>query len=457
MSLIQNILIPGQDVDMLALLGYLEAREVFAVQDPEYGAVGDGVANDTSAIEDAYTDAKAVDGIVAFSHGNYKFTNLVFDGDQTAVIAVGGKVTLTCAGTSGIAITVGKSAATMTDFLMEGFEIIGNADMDGGIAWGTNTGNAELVLWRAILRRVTVRTFLKANAYAIKTQYCVQPEWHNCNFEDSVYGAYVGANCTTLKKDTCAFRTCTTAGYYVETGSLNIVGLNCIYESNYGMGFWRHGGAMDVEIKPHFENNNRTTNGTASKNFQLSIDSGVDGPMHIYSAWFGGGNANSIGDIYIGNVLEGYLKIDGAQTYVISGEDFIYNDPAAPCPNLSKYVTGVVYEGTGNHLDNTGYGPLDVTVTVAAGATAALPAACQEGGTWEVWDTTNNKFAGFEFKAATAAYRRWGETADWSDVNATTTSRNLFFATGSMRIENTEAAPITFRLKRTDSHPSREF
>lgn len=55
MSLIENILIDNEDVSLPDLRDYLAAREMVHVNvmDPEFGAVGDGVADDTQAIKDA--------------------------------------------------------------------------------------------------------------------------------------------------------------------------------------------------------------------------------------------------------------------------------------------------------------------------------------------------------------------------------------------------------------------
>ena len=55
---------------------------VFNVKDPEYGATGDGVTDDTQALKDAYAAAKADGAALFISAGTYKFTSqLLWDGE----------------------------------------------------------------------------------------------------------------------------------------------------------------------------------------------------------------------------------------------------------------------------------------------------------------------------------------------------------------------------------------
>lgn len=55
---IDDILIPGQNVNKLNLRKYLGSREVVTPQD--YGAYGDGIVDDTEAINTALAENSAV-------------------------------------------------------------------------------------------------------------------------------------------------------------------------------------------------------------------------------------------------------------------------------------------------------------------------------------------------------------------------------------------------------------
>ena len=61
MSLIETILLDAQNVDKAELRGYLEAREVKSIKD--YGAAGDGVTDDITAIQAALDDLDDYDSL----------------------------------------------------------------------------------------------------------------------------------------------------------------------------------------------------------------------------------------------------------------------------------------------------------------------------------------------------------------------------------------------------------
>lgn len=90
MTVINDILIPGQSVNKQKLRQYLADREVVRPQD--YGAVGDGIHDDTAAINQALFEAKAV----FLPPGTYRITapivmnygrSLIGMGDQSVIQA----------------------------------------------------------------------------------------------------------------------------------------------------------------------------------------------------------------------------------------------------------------------------------------------------------------------------------------------------------------------------------
>jgi hypothetical protein len=88
MAKIDDILIPGQNVNKLDLRKYLQSREIATPQD--YGAYGDGIADDTAAINQALAEAKAV----FLPPGTYRTTAPIVMGYGTSLIGVGAETVI---------------------------------------------------------------------------------------------------------------------------------------------------------------------------------------------------------------------------------------------------------------------------------------------------------------------------------------------------------------------------
>lgn len=85
----------------------LSSRTEFNVKDDEYGAIGDGVADDSAAFIEAYTDAVAVGGgTVVVPKGTYRIgANLNWNSTLVSVVGAGsGVVTLEMVGTNKITV-----------------------------------------------------------------------------------------------------------------------------------------------------------------------------------------------------------------------------------------------------------------------------------------------------------------------------------------------------------------
>ena len=79
MPSIADILIQGQNVDKAKLRGYLAAHEIISAKDPAFGAIGDGIADDTAAIQSAidwaiyrHNVSQKSLGMVYLPEGRYK-------------------------------------------------------------------------------------------------------------------------------------------------------------------------------------------------------------------------------------------------------------------------------------------------------------------------------------------------------------------------------------------------
>lgn len=83
MAKIDDILFPGQSVNKLDFRKYLASREVATPQD--YGAVADGIVDDTAAINQALAEARAV----FLPPGTYRITGPIIMGYGTTLMGVG--------------------------------------------------------------------------------------------------------------------------------------------------------------------------------------------------------------------------------------------------------------------------------------------------------------------------------------------------------------------------------
>lgn len=310
----------------------------------DYGAdPSASAAVNTAAIAAAYAYAKSINGCLVFPAGNYKFTNLTFDGASTIVKGIG-KVTLTCEGTSGAAITIGNMAG-MEYFVMKDFHIVGNALCSPGIQVGINTGYSSIVLARFILENLSVVGFSKASAIGAYFIYAIEGMIRGCTFEScGGFGIGVQAWATTLNFDTCNFRTSTTCGAYTETGCIGILFTNCVFESNYGPGVYIHGGTNIYFKNCWWENNNRTASGTAKFNYSVCGDLGTDGIHSFKDCWMTGG-AGTVGDFYFYNM--GDVELDGITTYIDAAQYFLFAEATTYNRMIWRQVRNVMYRNVG--------------------------------------------------------------------------------------------------------------
>lgn len=83
-----DVLLGSTTYELVDILGALVGL-VFNVKSPTYGALGDGVADDTVAINAALTDAAVNGGIVFFPAGAYRITSALTVGAEVSLVGVG--------------------------------------------------------------------------------------------------------------------------------------------------------------------------------------------------------------------------------------------------------------------------------------------------------------------------------------------------------------------------------
>lgn len=84
-----DVLLGGQTQTLIEVLGALAGPAIFNVKSDEYGAVGDGVVDDTAAIAAAIDAADASGGVVYFPPGTYRISSALSPDSATSLVGAG--------------------------------------------------------------------------------------------------------------------------------------------------------------------------------------------------------------------------------------------------------------------------------------------------------------------------------------------------------------------------------
>lgn len=229
------------------------ALKIINVTDADYGAVGNGITDDTTAILAAFADANATASTVYFPRGKYLMTtgielvpyvNILGDSwgeDNGSCIYYTG---------TGVAVTIATGINRIDDITIKG-----TASGAGGILVGDSQSAAVK------MDRVVVQEFTAANAYGVKLNMASSSHFDNCRFVSNEYGLTTG----TYTNTSCSFINCY-FGANDKNGAylLNLLGSAfylCLFESNYQWGLKIYGAdclLLDF-YTCYWENNSRTS------------------------------------------------------------------------------------------------------------------------------------------------------------------------------------------------------
>jgi hypothetical protein len=135
-------------------------RQYVSVKD--FGAVGDGVTDDTAAIQNAIDTGKKV----WIPAGTYLFSTLTANGVGTATVFLSGEGTdsvLKTTVAANTAFTFGVNTVGIEGIVLENFLLQGNSTNNAGIQFGSAITYAAYVK----MKNVIIQGFTKTNAYAI--------------------------------------------------------------------------------------------------------------------------------------------------------------------------------------------------------------------------------------------------------------------------------------------------
>jgi hypothetical protein len=182
-----GVVLPGNGRTDGTLTAYLSNNAAFNVR--SYGAVGNGIADDTVAIQAAITAANGQP--VIFPAGTYLFSSISNVAGKPLVL-LGAGPDSTGAGTV-LQPTVAANVTMLIDQAangnfhhLEGFALVGNGTALGGIKWGTATYRSAFVT----MKNVRVVNFTGTNAYGLRLDSVQEFDGENVYLQNNYNNVY---------------------------------------------------------------------------------------------------------------------------------------------------------------------------------------------------------------------------------------------------------------------------
>jgi hypothetical protein len=321
-------------------------KDTVSVKD--FGAVGDGVADDTAAINAALTAGYRI----SIPAGTYKTTSTITIPGSRIVIG------------DGINTVIKPSSAVTVVLLQSAASIISDLYIDG-----TNTGASAIGIFCGdeagggssgpTLTRLRVQNFTGANAIGIYIRKALRVVVEQCYVYNNYNGMYAyestGQYPTTVWVSHSTFSLSAAEGVYINNG-YQICFDSCIFESNAKEGLKLYRGSGELYLgrltNCWFEDNQRGQPSRTSL-YQLTVNAnGGTGGLHLDNLFFVG-NASTAKSIYLKDVAFTSLS-------------------KVTVPN--SVPNGIFADGTSaiQYLDNAGYFASDQTLR-AGTATVGLP------------------------------------------------------------------------------------
>jgi Pectate lyase superfamily protein len=208
----------------------------------DYGAVGDGITDDTDAIQDAIDDLKNHDALY-FPAGKYKITDTLLISGKTNATLSGPRAQIICTSSTADAIKIYNSSY----ITLYGFFIM-NSNGGNGITLDAAP--------RTILREVNVWDCNKYNLYATGSHWLTVDSSYFRMCGTNYSSVYIGTGMNSVRFNSCIISRCdNTTGSSVEcVAGYNIVFTGCDVSSSK-IGFNITGTTCVSIIGCYFENN----------------------------------------------------------------------------------------------------------------------------------------------------------------------------------------------------------
>jgi hypothetical protein len=218
------------------------SASTFSVKDTAYGAVGDGVADDTAAIQAALNAAAAVLGTVTLPAGTYKTTNVLTVPQGTTLIGTGPGTIIKCSNTTADVNTGNKSILNIgrgPSATVQNLKLDGNSVTQVGLEIsGYNDGQIQFT-------HITDVHITNCTQAGIKIQGGYRAIFTRCKIYTNGIGVWVPTTTYLGGLGQFDFHSCwihdnTAEGVYIQghgAGLFNWFGGNVEHSGTYGFRF----------------------------------------------------------------------------------------------------------------------------------------------------------------------------------------------------------------------------
>ena len=294
-----------------------------------YEAIGDGVTDDTAAIQAAIDALGVKGGIVFFPDGTYNFTSLDIAGRRAIILMASGSTTAGAASSARLVCTtngagIAIDATSTFGFTMRGLNVKADS-LTGTVLDLRGSGGSD-----TSFSMVEDCTFDSTLAVTARIDLALEGTFRRCNFMNqtiAIYGMETAGNYSNIFLfDNCQFVNSDTI--HTKSAGNNWTFLNCTFEplTTGGPGAYTYDSAV------------------------AGLSTGADGPLTFFGCWFGDAGAVAAAWItYRGESLNvqsckfqlfggsavGIALIGGDGTYisgnghVITGNNFLQNTDVA--------------------------------------------------------------------------------------------------------------------------------
>jgi hypothetical protein len=303
-----------------------------------YGAVGDGIADDTNAIQDAITEAEGK--LIYLPPGIYKISSGLTHSGALNMFGVSGKSIIRPADGTGIALTVTNGLNELgygSASFLGGFSIDGQNDPTGN---GLKLGTSETLATNLTFRQVDVNSYSESGGVGWLIGDATGVEFYGCASVANETGAklYSTTHGTPTDISWMGGRIMFNlgSGWDIQEGRGILIGGGAEIESNHGRGVYIHppasGQCRRIVLENAWIENNQATgeagdaeieiDGTASsavtdiiiKNVYNSIPSTNPDAIFLKS---NGATSLRLEDPYLQSGAADNLVIGGASTRIV--------------------------------------------------------------------------------------------------------------------------------------------